>query len=138
MEKVLERNTWYVFEYAIAKDNKIWLYNDYDSYRRGFSVNDGRSLWKPKIMIDENNLLHITGYKITWYFNHYKEFIEDLDIIPREDFIKEDSFITHFKWGLIPQREKKKYIGNYSWYMEKENAKKEVKLLLSDFIITIL
>lgn len=137
MEKVLERNTDYEFEYAIINDNKIWLYNDYDSYRRGFSVNDGRSLWKPKIMIDENNLLHIIGYKITWYFNHYKEFIEDLDIIPRENFIKEDSFIIHFKYGIIPQREKKKYIGNYSWYMEKENTKKEIKLLLSNFKIII-
>jgi hypothetical protein len=138
MQKVLERNTVYVFEYAIAKDNKIWLYNDYDSYRRGFSLNDGKSLWKPKLMIDENNLLHIIGYGITWYFNHYKEFIEDLDVIPREEFIKEDNFITHFKWGIIPQREKKKYIGNYSWYMEKENENKEVKLLLSNFKIIIL
>lgn len=138
MEKVLERNTCYVFEYAIVKDNKIWLYNDYDSYRWGFSVNDGRSLWKPKIMIDENNLLHIIGYKITWHFNHYREFIEDLDVTPREEFIKEDNFVTHFKWGIIPKREKKKYVGNYSWYMEKENTKKEVKLLLSNFKITIL
>jgi hypothetical protein len=138
MEKVLERNTDYVFEYAIIKDNKIWVYNDYDSYRRGFSLNDGKSLWKPKLMIDENNLLHIIGYGITWYFNHYKEFIEDLDVIPREEFIKEDNFITHFKWGIIPQREKKKYIGNYSWYMEKENENKEVKLLLSNFKIIIL
>lgn len=138
MQKVLERNTCYVFEYAIINDNKIWLYNDYDSYRRGFSLNDGKSLWKPKIMIDENNLLHIIGYKITWYFNHYKEFIEDLDVIPRENFIKEDSFITHFKYGIIPQREKKKYVGNYSWFMEKENEKKEVKLLLSNFKIIIL
>lgn len=138
MEKVLERNTCYVFEYAIVKDNKIWVYNDYDSYRWGFSINDGRSLWKPKIMIDENNLLHIIGFKITWRFNHYKEFIEDLDITPREDFIKEDNFVTHFKWGIIPQREKKKYVGNYTWFMEKENTKKEVKLLLSNFKITIL
>ena len=68
MEKVLERNTDYVFEYAIIKDNNIWLYNDYDSYRRGFSLNDGKSLWKPKIMIDENNLLHIIGYEIIWYY----------------------------------------------------------------------
>lgn len=41
MEKVLERNTDYVFEYAIIQDNTIWLYNDYDSYRRGFSLHDG-------------------------------------------------------------------------------------------------
>ena len=87
------------------------MYNDYDSYRRGFSLHDGGGLWKPKLMVDENNLLHIIGYEIKWYFNHYKNFIEDLDIIPRENFIKEDSFITHFKWGIIPQREKKKYIG---------------------------
>lgn len=138
MEKVLERNIGYEFEYAIINNNKIWLYSDYNSYRRGFSSNDGKSLWKPKIMIDEKNLLHITGYSITWYFSHYTNFIEDLDVIPRENFVKEDSFITHFKWGLIPQREKKKYIGNYTWYMEKENEKEEVKLLLSDFIITIL
>ena len=92
----------------------------------------------PQDRLYENNLLHIIGYNITWHFNHYKKFIEDLDIIPRENFIKEDSFITHFKWGIIPQREKKKYIGNYSWYMEKENTKKEVKLLLSNFKIILL
>lgn len=138
MEKVLERNTDYVFEYAIMKDNKIWLYSDYDSYRQGFSLIDGNSLWKPKIMIDENNLLHIIGYKIKWYFNHYKQYIEYLDVTPRENFIKEGNFITHFKWGIIPQREKKKYVENYTWYMEKENEKKEVKFLLSNFKITIL
>ena len=142
MDKILEKNKSYEFKYAIVDGFKIKLFNDYETYKNNVMNGKYSSLWKVQLMIDESNLLHVQGYRINWHYTHYGDLVDYLKrvegIIPRENFIKKDKFCTGFKYYIIPQHEEKEWIPEYSHYMEKENERREIKLLLNNYQIIIL
>ena len=141
MDKILEKNKSYEFKYAIVDGFKIKLFNDYETYKNNVMNGKYSSLWKVQLMIDESNLLHVQGYRINWHYTHYGDLVDYLKrvegIIPRENFIKKDKFFKGFKYFIIPQHEEKDCIPEYSHYMEKENEKHEIKLLLNNYKIII-
>lgn len=141
MNKILEKNKVYEFKYAIVDGFKIKLFNDYETYKANVINGKYSSMWKVQLMIDENNLLHIQGYNIFWHYTHYGEIVGYLKrvkgITPRENFIEKSKFFTGFKYLIIPQHEEKDWIPEYSHYMEKENERHEIKLLLNNYQIII-
>lgn len=142
MDKILEKNKVHEFKYAIVDGFKIKLFNDYETYEANVLEGKYPSLWKVQLMIDGSNLLHIKGYRIFWHYTHYGESVDHLKrvkgIIPRENFIEKGEFFKGFKYFIIPQHEEKDWIPEYSHYMEKENEKREIKLLLNNYKIIIL
>ena len=141
MDKILEKNKVYEFKYAIVDGFEIRLFNDFETYNNNVMNGKYPSLWKVQLMIDENNLLHIQGHCINWHYTQYGELIEYLKrvkgIIPRENFIKKGKFFKGFKYLIIPQHEEKDYIPEHSHYMEKENERRKIKLLLNNYEIII-
>ena len=141
MDKILEKNKVYEFKYAIVDGSKIKLTNNYEAYKDNVMNGEYSSLWKVQLVIDESNLLHIQGYRIFWHYTQYGELVDYLKrvkgIIPREDFIKKGKFCTGFKYFIIPQHEEKYWIPEFSHYMEKENERREIKLLLNNYRIII-
>ena len=141
MDKILEKNKVYEFKYAIVDGFKIRLFNDYETYKANVMNGKYSSLWKVQLLIDESNLLHIQGYRIFWHYTQYGELVDYLKrvkgIIPREDFIKKGKFCIGFKYFIIPQHEEKCWIPEFSHYMEKENEKHEIKLILNNYQIII-
>ena len=141
MDKILEKNKVYEFKYAIADGFKIRLFNDYETYEA--SVENGRysSMWKVQLMIDESDLLHIQGYRIFWHYTRYGELVDYLKrvkgIIPRENFIEKGEFFKGFKYFIIPQHEEKDWVPEHRHYMEKEDERREIKLLLNNYQIII-
>ena len=142
MDKILEKNKVYKFKYAITDGPKIKLFNDYETYKANVMNGKYSSIWKVQLLIDESNLLHIQGYHIYWHYTHYRDLIDYLKrvkgIIPRENFIMKDKFFVGFKYFIIPQHEEKDCIPEQSHYMEKENEKHEIKMLLNNYKILIL
>lgn len=141
MDKILEKNKVYEFKYAIVDGFKIKLFNNYETYKDNVMNGKYSSLWKVQLMIDESNLLHIQGYSIFWHYTQYGELVDYLKrvkgIIPRENFIEKSRFFKGFKYLVIPQHEEKDYIPEFSHYMEKENERREIKLLLNNYEIII-
>lgn len=141
MDKILEKNKVYEFKYAIINGFKIKLFNDYETYKNNVVNGKYSSLWKVQLMIDESNLLHIQGYNIIWHFTQDGELIDYLKtvkgIIPRENFIEKGKFFKGFKYFIISQHEEKDCIPEFSYYMEKENERREIKLLLNNYQIIV-
>ena len=141
MDKILKKNKVYEFKYAITDGFKIKLFNDYEAYEANVMNGKYSSLWKVQLMIDESNILHIQGYNIIQHYTQYGELVDYLKrvkgIIPRENFIEKGKFFKGFKYFIIPQHEEKDWIPEYSHYMEKENERRKIKLLLNNYQIII-